>query len=74
MSNFSQIYMNSSVFKTILENVPESERETFMQHIRENMEQYDSFAGLGWEKSSIAQVLRGDVAQEQPTRRPPRRG
>lgn len=72
---FSQIYMNSTIVKSLLESVPEADRETFLEHLRYSMEQYDHLAGLGWDKSSIAEALRGgeDGNIQQGDRRPPRR-
>lgn len=74
MNSFSQIYMNSKVVATMLEQVPEDERENFLEQLRRSIEQYDHLAGLGWDKSSIAEALRGTVNQpQQGDRRPPRR-
>lgn len=77
MNIFSQIYMNSKIVSSILESVPESERELFLEHLKQAVEQYDHLAGMGWEKSSVAEALRGrvdDGIPQQGDRRPPRRG
>lgn len=74
MSSFSQVYMNSIIVKTMLEKIPEQEREAFIESVRRGLEQYDALAGLGWERSSIAELLRGDAGNgESGDRRPPRR-
>lgn len=75
MSSFSQIYMNSKLVKSMVESIPESEREAFVEHLRLSMQQYDYLAGVGWGDSSIAKALAGssDEIPNQVDRRPPRR-
>lgn len=75
MSTFSQTYINSSIVRSLIESVPEAERPVFLEHLRITMEQYDHFSGLSWDKSSIAEALRGGDGDQvqQGGRRPPRR-
>ena len=76
MSNFSQIYTSSQFMSKLLEGVPEAERGTVLEHLKSFMSQYDHLAAGGWEKSSIAEALRGPAGEmaAHEGRRPPRRG
>lgn len=71
MTNFSDVYINSPLVKSMLEGIPESERAIFLDQLRKNISAYDGLVG----PSSVFDLLMGPVEEisAQDGRRPPRR-
>ena len=75
MSSFSDAYVNSPMVRKLLESVPESERDLFLEHLRKSVSMYDGLMGGNSNSSFVFDLLRSheDPTPDQETRRPPRR-
>lgn len=75
MLSFSEAYINSPLVRSMLEGLPESERETFLEQLRKNISVYDGLVGGAHGSSHVFEFLKdpGEVIPNQDGRRPPRR-
>jgi hypothetical protein len=75
ITNFSDAYINSPLVRSVLEGLPESEREAFLEQLRKNVSAYDGLVGGTHGSSHVFELLKdpGEVIPNQDGRRPPRR-
>ena len=75
MNSFSDLYVNSQMTQELLKGVPESDRENFINLLRQSISQYDAFFAVGGGNPEMLEILKGSSSEipKEEGRRPPRR-
>jgi hypothetical protein len=71
--NFSDTYINSQFVKKMLEAIPESDRERFIEVLRQSIAQYDGLVSVSGNSEIFDALHVGSEIPKEGGRRPPRR-